>query len=392
MLIIALVKGVPARTTKVITVGGVLKREEMEMVMNPHDLKAIDAADFVKGRVGGKTLALSMGPDIKLVPIMKPLYQAGVFGVDEEIILSDRRMAGSDTLATSYVLSLGVKRIVERHIDAIDRLIDVLKGAGYSDVVKKKARELYHDNLLPNRIYSELPSIQDSLISRFLRGELDVAEVIRLLEEEKKSIGRFVVFSGIKSTDGETGSVGPQVSEALSEVMSVDFPYATYVEAFDIDPEKHVMGAERRIGALSQLLEIRLPALLTISSEYRSLSPDPKKMLLVRANNYKGKLLRPTKWNADDLSADLSRLGLVGSPTIVGPGVDLGKPPIQKLIGKSHVFTQKVEKFQFKDYDYGPFQKGELADALPAEVLKELRGKGFVEQFTLQMLQEELFS
>ena len=75
MLIISLLKGVPAKTTKVVTVGGVLKREEMDIVMNPHDMKAIEAADFVKRRIGGKTIALSMGPDIKLAPLVQPLHE-----------------------------------------------------------------------------------------------------------------------------------------------------------------------------------------------------------------------------------------------------------------------------------------------------------------------------
>ncbi|MDA4114665.1 MAG: hypothetical protein OK474_11525, partial [Thaumarchaeota archaeon] len=127
MLIIALLKGVPARTTKVVTVGGVLRREEMEIVLNPHDLKAVEAADFVKRRVGGKTVALSMGPDIKLSPLMKPLYKAEVFGVDEAFILSDRKMAGADTLATSYAVSLGVIKVVERHTKPVEELIALIK-------------------------------------------------------------------------------------------------------------------------------------------------------------------------------------------------------------------------------------------------------------------------
>ncbi len=128
MLIIALLKGVPARTTKVVTVGGVLKREEMDIVLNPHDAKAIEAADFVKRKVGGKTVALSMGPDIKLSPLMTPLYHAEVFGVDEAFILSDRKMAGADTLATSYAVSLGVRKIVERHVKPVEELISLISS------------------------------------------------------------------------------------------------------------------------------------------------------------------------------------------------------------------------------------------------------------------------
>ena len=101
MLIVVLLKGVPARTTQVAQVGGVLNREAMDLVLNPHDAKAVEAADFLKRKVGGKIVALTMGPDMKLIPLMKPLYSAQVMGVDEEYVLSDRKMAGSDTWATS---------------------------------------------------------------------------------------------------------------------------------------------------------------------------------------------------------------------------------------------------------------------------------------------------
>ena len=107
MLVIVLLKGVPARTTQAVQVGGVLNREAMDLVLNPHDAKAVEAADYLRRRVGGKVVALSMGPDGKLIPLMKPLYNVEVLGVDEEYVLSDRKMAGSDTLATSYAVALG---------------------------------------------------------------------------------------------------------------------------------------------------------------------------------------------------------------------------------------------------------------------------------------------
>ncbi|HMD79224.1 MAG TPA: hypothetical protein VKF39_04490, partial [Nitrososphaerales archaeon] len=91
MLIVVLLKGVPARTTQVVQVGGVLNREAMDLVLNPHDMKAVEAADFLKRRIGGKTVAITMGPDAKLIPLMKPLYDSEVLGIDEEYVLSDRK-------------------------------------------------------------------------------------------------------------------------------------------------------------------------------------------------------------------------------------------------------------------------------------------------------------
>jgi len=392
LLIVVLLKGVPARTTQAITVGGVLNREAMDLVLNPHDAKAVEAADYLKRRVGGKTLALSMGPDMKLVPLMKPLYDSEVFGVDEEYVLSDRKMAGSDTLATSYAVALGVKKVLERHLHPIDELVEAIKKWGYSDAVGARAAELYRLNLLPNRVYSELPALKDSILSRFLSGRITAETAIAELGAERERITKFIVVAGIKTTDGETGSVGPQVAEGVSELLGRVLPHATYVEDFDIDPVRYTVNSERKIGYLSQRLEMQLPALLTVSTEYRPRSAPAGSQPEVRANNYRGKVFQALKWTADDLAADPKRLGLAGSPTIVGTGVDVGKPPVQKALGSTFVFLKGGEQVEFGGKKYGPFSKGDLTNGLPPEMVADLKANGSVGVFSYEMLAQELFS
>ena len=390
LLVIVLIKGVPARTTQVVEVGGVLNREAMDIVLNPHDSKAMEAADFIKRRVGGKTVALSMGPDMKLVPIMKPLYDAEVYGVDEEVVLSDRKMAGADTLATSYAVALGIVKVVKRHIQPLDEMIDAVRKGGYSDAVKAKAQELYRSNLLPNMVYSELTAIHDSVVQRFLRGDLTAAEAVSALEAEKEKVSRFMVVSGMKTTDGETGSVGPQVAEGVSELLGRVIPHATYVEDFELDPETLTVVSERKLGRLSQKLEMQPPALLTISSEYRPRAPGTTNQPAVRYSNYRGKVLQAAKWSADDIGADPQRLGFAGSPTIVGPGVDVGKLPVQKVLGESMIFLKRVEPIDLDGVKHGPFDRGDLADSLPQALLDDLKAQGAVALFDESMLAEEL--
>ncbi len=391
MLIIALLKGVPARTTAVVQVGGVLNREAMDIVLNPHDSKSIEAADFVKRRVGGKIVALSMGPDTKLIPIMKPLYDAEVYGVDEVCILSDRKMAGSDTLATSYAVSLGVQKILERHVRPFDELAEAVKKLGYSEPLKNKAAEQYRANLLPNKIYSELPSVGDSTIQRFMAGALTPEEAVAEIDSAKRELSRFIIVSGIKTTDGETGSVGPQVAEAVSERLGTLLPHATYVEDFDVDPLAMTVESERKIGFLSQRLVMRLPALLTIDTGYRPREPGASGQLAARGNNFRGKILQAFKWTADDLGADPTRLGLGGSPTIVGPGIDIGKPPVQKFVGKSWVFAVETAQTESDGQKFGPYSRGDLADGLPPALLDSLKAAGTVVVFDHALLAEELF-
>lgn len=390
MLIVVLLKGVPARTTQAVQIGGVLNREAMDLVLNPHDAKAVEAADYVKRRAGGKIVALTMGPDMKLIPLMKPLFDAEVSGVDEEYVLSDRKMAGSDTLATSYAVALGVKKLVERHLAPLDQLAEAIKKSGYSEAVKSKAEELYRANLLPNGVFSELPSVKESIVQRFLDGKITADSAVAELAAEKERLSKFIVVAGVKTTDGETGSVGPQVAEGVSELLGKTIPHATYVEDFEIDPSTGVVTSERRIGYLSQKLEMQLPALLTVAQEFRPRDAPAGDQASVRASSYRGKVLQATKWTADDLAADPKRLGLAGSPTIVGTGVDIGKPPVQKKLGETVVFVKPVDQFEFESKKYGPFTPGDLASGLPEAALQKLQADGSLGVFGIDMLAKEL--
>ncbi|MGD1054799.1 MAG: hypothetical protein ABR867_01795, partial [Nitrososphaerales archaeon] len=386
-----LLKGVPARTTQVAQVGGVLNREAMDLVLNPHDSKAIEAADFLKRRIGGKTVVLTMGPDAKLIPLMKPLFTAEVMGVDEEYVLSDKKMAGSDTWATAYAVSLGVKKLLEMHIAPIDEMAETIRKSGYSDVVKVKATALYQANLLPNRVYSELPPVRDSIVQRFLEGSITAEQAIAELTKVKESLSRFVILSGIKTTDGETGSVGPQVAEGVSELLGKVLPHATYVEDFDIDDTATTVVSERRIGWLLQKLEMTLPALLTIATEYRSRESPAALQPEARLNNYRGKILQAKKWTADDLAANVKLLGLAGSPTIVGTGIDVGKPPVQKFLNQSLVFLKPVRQVEFEGKKYGPFEKGQLAADIPQGLAAQFKEDGSVGVFGYDLLAGDLF-
>ena len=390
LLVIVLLKGVPARTTQAVQVGGVLNREAMDLVLNPHDAKAVEAADYFKRRIGGKTVALSMGPDGKLVPLMKPLYDSEVLGVDEEYVLSDRKMAGSDTLATSYAVALGVKKVVERHLAPVDEVAEAIRKSGYSEAVRAKAAELYRANLLPNRVYSELPAVKDSVVQRFLDGKVAAEAALGELAQVKEDVSRFVVVAGIKTTDGETGSVGPQVAEGVSELLQKVIPHATYVEDFEVDGDGRAVVAQRMIGYLSQKVEMSLPALMTVSTDYRPRTAPASAQLSVRANDYRGKVFQAFKWTADDLGADPKRLGLLGSPTIVGTGIDVGKPPVQKTVGRSLVFLRGADQLEFEGKKYGPFARGDLADPLPDGLVARLRGDGTVGVFDYALLAGEL--
>ncbi len=88
---------------------GVLKRDGIDSKMNPYDLYAIETALQLKEEQGGRVTVLTMGP-----PQAEEIIREGfMMGADAGYILSDRRFAGADTLATGYTLASGVKKIGE---------------------------------------------------------------------------------------------------------------------------------------------------------------------------------------------------------------------------------------------------------------------------------------
>ena len=73
------------------------------------------------------------------------------------MILSDPRLAGSDTVATSYAVGHAVYQIYDRHVKPFDELIMLLGSNATKEAVEAKARDLYNQNLLPNKVYNDQP-------------------------------------------------------------------------------------------------------------------------------------------------------------------------------------------------------------------------------------------
>lgn len=82
-------------------------RDGRQSVINPFDLYAVELAKQLKEKTGGTLTALSMG-----IPATERLLREAVSrGADDAVLLTDRAFAGSDTLATSYAISLGVNAV-----------------------------------------------------------------------------------------------------------------------------------------------------------------------------------------------------------------------------------------------------------------------------------------
>ncbi|EGW36345.1 electron transfer flavoprotein subunit beta/FixA family protein [Desulfosporosinus sp. OT] len=108
MEILVCIKQVPGTTKiEVDPITGVLKRDGVDSKMNPYDLFAIETALRIKEQEGGTIKVISMGP-----PQAKDVIkEAFMMGADEGALVSDRKFAGADVLATSYTISQGVRKM-----------------------------------------------------------------------------------------------------------------------------------------------------------------------------------------------------------------------------------------------------------------------------------------
>jgi electron transfer flavoprotein alpha/beta subunit len=191
--------------------------------INPFDLFALDMAVQLKKEHSGSITALTMGPKIS----EEVLWEALALGADRAVLLSDARFSASDTLATSYVLGMGIRKI----------------------------------------------------------GKFDL------------------ILCGMRTTDGDTGQVGPQLAEEL------DLPHISNVEK--LEGEKGLFRVERVSDGFREIVEVSAPALFTISP--KRAVPLPSLIDIQDAfTQYSIEC-----WNLEDLSAHPQKVGRLGSGTWV---------------------------------------------------------------------------
>jgi len=84
-----------------------MDRRTAPAILNPYDAHAVEEAVRLKKRYGGSVSVLTMGPP----PAVKAIKKCIEIGADEGYLITDRRFAGADTLATSYALTKALDKI-----------------------------------------------------------------------------------------------------------------------------------------------------------------------------------------------------------------------------------------------------------------------------------------
>ncbi len=245
-------KQVPAtQQVEIDPVTGAMKRASDNTRTNPYDLYALESALLIREKTGGTVSCITMGPP-HAEGMMKDAY---AMGADDALILSDRKFAGADVLATSFTLAQGIETM----------------------------------------------------------GEFDL------------------ILCGRQTTDGDTAQVGPSLAEHLG------IPHAAWVEEIVEVTDTHVT-VRQNFGSVTQTSRIALPCLITVDQD----------LCVPRLPSYRlkkataGKPVRLIGY--EDLGIqDLTRYGLVGSPTAVE---QMFTPPVtlrqQEIEG--HDGSEKAER------------------------------------------------
>lgn len=106
--IVVCIKQVPDTTEiKIDPVKGTLIRDGVPSIMNPDDKGGVEQALRLKDQLGAHVTVITMGPP----QAEAILREAMAMGVDDAILLSDRKFGGSDSLATSYTLAAALRKL-----------------------------------------------------------------------------------------------------------------------------------------------------------------------------------------------------------------------------------------------------------------------------------------
>ena len=241
---------------------GTVNRGALPAIFNPEDMHALEAALQVRDEYGGTVTVLTMGPPKAANILRECLYR----GADRTILLTDRRAAASDTLATSYILSQAIR--------AIGRFDFVFCGRQAIDGDTAQVGPQCAEKLgIPQVTYLDrVVSIKD-----------DIARLQR-----------------------STGSGWEEVEVRLPVMVTV----------LDTANKPRPTGARRvmrfkRAKVESEFFGLLREEMPDSSDEERQAESDRRVKALKDSN------LLIEQWNLDQIGADLDRCGLSGSPTKV---------------------------------------------------------------------------
>ncbi len=255
MNIVVCIKQVPdTNEIKINPVTGTLIREGVPSIMNPDDKGGLELALRLKDKYGAHVTVVTMGP----MQADAILREAFAMGVDRAILLSDRKFAGADTLATSYALSCTLRQL--------DYDLVITGRQAIDGDTAQVGPELAEQLGLPQVSYLEDFELGSySVIGNIIKN---IKNVLPLNDNAKQEIP-------VNENGKITATLKKQTEDGY-EILECELPMLVTVLASSFKPR--YMSVSGIVNAYNKEVEV---------------------------------------WNVSNINADETRLGLSGSPTRV---------------------------------------------------------------------------
>ena len=269
---VVLIKQVPDTkriTGEAMNDDGTVNRSALPAIFNPEDLNALELALQIKDKFGGKITVITMG-----LPAAAAILRDSLFrGADEAILITDRRCAASDTLATSYILSCAVKKVD-------------------CDIVLCGRQAIDGDTAQVG------PQLAEKL------GIPQITYVEELIELNSKSI----------TARRNVGAGWQQVKTALPVLLTITGD----ANEPRVAAAKKMMKYKKARTTIEVEEEIRgQKTALRLRSGQEVSEAKTKKLVEKKCSELSEKGLLIKQWDLDFIGADLGRCGRSGSPTKV---------------------------------------------------------------------------
>lgn len=219
---------------------GTVNRSALPAIFNPEDLNALEQALRIKDEIQGSTVhVVTMGPPRAADIIRDAMFR----GADGGVLLTDRKFAGSDTLATSYALSCVLKKFGADIIVAGRQAIDGDTAQVGPQVAEKLG--------LPQVTYAEeIVSVDENRIvikRRLEHGTEVVSSPLPMVmtvnasapECRPKNAKRIMTYKYAMTASEAAAAAG---SDAAKRVENKEYLQIVEWGAADVNPDEQQLG------------------------------------------------------------------------------------------------------------------------------------------------------
>ena len=220
MRIIVCIKQVPGTNeVKIDTATNTIIRENVPAIINPFDTYAIEEAVRIKERAGAEVFGLSMG-----IPAASEMLKEAIsLGIDKGVLMTDRKFAGADTLATSYALSRGIEKIGEYDLiicgkqatdgdtaqvgPSLARTLGIAYATDISKIIEIKSNKMCCLKITDDG-YEEIKINLPALITVVKEINMPGLPSIKSMKEAKNSKIEILTFEDINADEDRLGLKG----------------------------------------------------------------------------------------------------------------------------------------------------------------------------------------